>query len=106
MWTLACPVPVAALVTVVTAFFDHAVATTRNDLGSIRYGVPFDWLAQDYRWMSPPFPMELELSPGLPQENPTSVEFLPFLADSLMVYSILLAAILWGRLAVNRLRHL
>lgn len=105
MWTLAGPVPVAALVTVVAAFFDHALVTTRHDLGSVRYGVPFDWLAQDHRWMSPPFPMELELSPGLPQENPTSVEFFPFLADFLFVYAILLAAVLLGRLAINRLRH-
>lgn len=103
-WTLAGPVPVATLVTVVTAFFDHAVVTTRNELGSVRYGVPFDWLVQDHRWMSPPFPMELQLSPGLPQENPTSMELLPFLADFLIAYAILLAAVLLARWTINRLQ--
>jgi len=105
LWTLAGPAPVATLVTVVTAFFDRAVVTTRDELDSVRYGVPFDWLVQDHRWMSPPFPKELQLSPGLPQENPTSVELLPFLADFLIVYAIVLAAVLLARLGINRLHN-
>jgi hypothetical protein len=95
-WIVAAALaPWGAVVAVFVAVSDHATVASRAGLRSVSFGWPFDWLTQDQRTLSPPFPTELSASS--PWENPTSVALGAFALDFLVVYAILLAGLVVGR---------
>jgi len=74
---------VSAAVVVLGALLDRATVATASGLAVLRFGGPLAWLSQDQSGLDPPLPDEARLAS--PWEHPTSVAWLPFVAEVAIV---------------------
>ena len=97
-WLASTAVSLAAVVAM--AVTDTAVANGPDEMRSLHYGAPLDWVLQDSTLEPPAFPARIAFSD--PHEQVTRVLAFPLLADTVAVLALVACA--WLLLAVA-VRH-
>lgn len=90
---------VAVGTTVSGALLDHVTVAGPAGVASVRFGLPFGWLAQNQSSLDPRFPFDATFVS--PWEYPTSVAVGPLALNVLVVYSLLAV----GLIVVRAIRH-
>lgn len=90
-------------VVVGSVFLGSTTVTSKADQAGLAFGLPLAWVEQDQSSLDPPYPAEATFQS--PNEHPTSIAWLPFVADVAMVLAALALLGLAGRALVLRLRR-
>lgn len=86
---------VAVLFVTALAFLTRVTAESHDDLASLRFGAPIAWVAQDQGGTDPPtYPLEVRMQS--PWAHPTAIEPLPFVANVIIIFALVIGAVWFG----------
>ncbi len=93
----------ALAVVIGAVFLDSTTVTSNADQADLAFGLPLAWVEQDQSSLEPPFPAEASVLS--PNEYPTRIAWLPFVADVALVLGTLALLGVAGRWLVLRLQR-